>query len=1840
MSIQDRIERLLVQDDNNFRIESIISKAREQGISPAQASDDQIKIIIFKALGADPEIDENDNAALVMPPSFEKYIELSQRPLTIARAAYKAIREQQDKPDTTISKKKFKALVKNVEDAILTTSYRLVFLSDNEETRKQLLEIRNYLLRFIRPRVIELSIAENEKEKKYKNSKEFGTLYNKILKETFDISKKRAKAVVNAKTLAQINNPYFGFLVSYAVNERVNLEDPLLANLFAQFPTLDVSFKNAFSKLNPLERMQFILALNSRENIRNYVLENGVPKFFIGTILSNYYHRVRTENGFGCNALQDSLTSALEGVKLNFAAFNNVYADRDLTVSSITNYLRSLFSCPNTESIQNAIRAAVEEMYQGKEGEEALAAAEESQMQLLEQKVYSTQPYAILRSELDESVLDRLVNNWNVSAVADADVILSEAVSEDKEVKKFDLSPMMFLGGDVTKSALEQLRETFSNVTDRLSILELRKAIIAKVGDLKDKSTYPEVAEWLQDRFNDGRISKKVFDFFMYFIEIYEDLSVIPSSGRNFGVLRLQKIADLPKRAQEDVAKKVKTYAESIEADQNIAMLFKNARLAVLSRIQLALSRRPVDTRTILALIPELELDESVQRQLERDLAAPVPRIHNLYRLLANMGKVKRLRDPLNYEGINRSRRERLSESKNPVQKALESLPPVSPSLKLCMNWIMLKPWLNLPQSFKYYIQHPKNLLKTNLSQQEKAFYGKRINIPSQESKHFYSPSLTFWKAYCKSYFTKVNGKTTCNVKGLITSFVDEKKSFIMGIYDSAKPEDNRPLGQKDFEAECKWIAQSALEPVNRSVNWYNTKLEGKALERAVKMAQERTLAVLNALPILKSRNNAQDANAIVAEINTKDTTVLNFFKTLERFLFYIDNESPVSKYAHYFKNLYLVSSRNAIGTLVEKTDMQMFPEQLLLTAEKRNEFNRLAGIYIDEKAQNDSVELYRKMYPYDKTLKTVPSDAVLFDSTVRVLEPLFGKSLVNICENAAELKGSEPEIIYNDAKGLKCLSHQDVVEIMSGSYTKSLPSKISDEIKLMYNYEEGDFEIVQARIQQETEDFVNKNFDKVFIEINEQDVLTGGEPLSVEAVVVEGYPALKALVNKIGDISTLVRPQDIDLALGHAASHARKVYKFKLELIVKDFVNSSYDLKRQMTNEAKERVSKYSDQVQARADKAARMTILTPLFALVEKNLPVVLSVSEKEDLVDAVTVMLVLPESKVERADEDVCAKCSAPDADLRTFGCVFDSSSGKYNTICQNVCGSCLDDTVSSYSIPSKKVLQEVELIELVHSFLRDYTTYDYLADLLRENDVDFNQYVNSKANMWSEVIRRKWLFAEESLQNKRHILERILDFYDIPVSDPLSDSYETLMANPDFVKIYDRVVEKYYGPGIVEDKKVVPVEMKQAFVDGIQVSRGQALDFVDGVANVYAHKPAKFDLVRNLVAPFYAKFRILAPPSAQDFKEVRKIDNLLIFLQTLHDTIKGDVRVDPTRVLQYFVDQYIRKLNPVALERAIKTAKDLNISLEQMILTRVSEQQVKPAIETLEKYSQVALRGETPKEKFREIMRILNAPVKVGEYSVNVLLKRQRVNWDAVVANVNLAKLIIYRLAYAFIERVSFLSELAQKAKAEEAEQSDRPKRKTGRKLPGQKKAEAPKADMNWNDFDAMMGDFEQLGVEDIFEDEKPSIEAVEAQVVQDDVRDIDFDVFSKNVTKIVTRPELILMQRNINNKLATFDIPEINIIKGDYAAQEMAGLMNAIAVEEPEAIVAQPQSVVESELQQIGDEQEYQAIDLAEFGEDIPNYDDLISGIENADDQDDEEGEREYGEEQEENDDLL
>ena len=1868
--LRDRIEQLIADmsaaSGGEINIDDLISQARQAGID---ASDDEIKKFAFEAVGENPDIDEAAEKTLTVPPSYSDFRQESERSHQIARAAYKAIRNQ-----TAMTKKQARALTRAIQSAILSNGIRLTMYKDrdDQETRKQLYEIKEYLVTKILPN-LDFPIEDEEKDPKFKLNKERGEQWNAILKDLFTRKKDMAKSIKLAEIdKISANIPYFVALVSYVMNQRTPIEDPALSTLFLS----NKSFEKNLQFLSPLERIQFINQLNERFDLATFSRGEGkAPNFYVDSLLSNFVRQIKEKKG-GCDALNRTLDQALLDVRLNFAFFFD--EDKEQSVNKIVRHLKRLYSCQSAD-VETQVRLLVNEMYGPEDDEDSQRAnSEEIQNHLLEEYVFNLPEYELLRMKLTDEVFDELVR-MRFKGANELQSAFSFGQTEDEIAKKYELDPLMFLGEDIKPSALEELRNTFTKIPTRKEILTLRKMFLTKYGDLKDKSNYDEIKQTIQEQFDNRLITEQTYNFFNFFTDVYEDLSRIPASGRNYGVLRLNKVSDLPARVQENVAEKIRAYASYLQAEKDESKLLEKRRMDVMTKIQILLNQRVPNVSKILVLLADLELDPTVRAQIEKDLKGSTPIFNNIYRLIVSgLHRNRQVRDPLSYTGVKRSARVRMHAGKNIVQKTLESIPPVSPYLKLCMTWHTLKPWLKLPASFRYYIAHPTFTNKKNLSPAEQAYFGKRIVISNLNTNisfgnqlsvkpdyNVYAPSNSFWKNYCQKFFTEQNGKSMlgssprmCNVKGLVTSFVDEKKrDFILGVYDSKNPDNNRFLNEQDFVEECKWFESENVKPIVESAKWFNTPLVGDQKTAAFKIAIDLFINVLIKIPAFQSRAQADSKSIVLAIYNSipeNQRTVYAFFKEVERILYVINPESPVSKFANYAKTLLLETSHNALQTIVTKSNLQLFPEQLLLDAKSRAEFLRLSDIHIDEQAQRDAISLKKTLNPYDKNLKVIPTDTWTYDSTIKILTPLLGQSLHNACSNKSEING-EIELVYVEDNVLKCLSHIDINEILEDKSNKVIPQDVIEEIRLMYTYDQDDVDIIHTKIQRFTEDFVGKNFLAVLEEINEHDKLTNDE-IIVSGDVIESqadYPVLFELINGITSLVQDIKDADLDLALGHASTFVKKLYKGRLAATIDDFIYSSVgaSAKIQFIKDAKKRAQIYNNDVlQMRQDKNRRLEIISPLFAKIESLYNIPLTEQDKHNIVDSISVMFKLPESIITAGDmnrtraDDLCNVCTSNKYDVLTYACMKPDDS-KYVNGCMKLCNSCFTSTVDrKFDMPSKKALQEVEVRELIYDFLKDYTLYDDLADALRSKGIEFDPTVNSKADLWSEWLKRKWYMDEESITHgkRKHILERLLEYFQIPQQDNLYKSYEAMMKDDKFLKIYDEVVDRYYGTGIRErPADFITMEMKQPFVDGCPVSKYSALEFVNTVARTFVDRTQFFDLTRNLIVPYFSKFKDCPAPDAEQFKEVRNIDNLLRFLQQVNDLIvRYNVR-NVNELLDKTVELQVQTMKPEALEKLRKTSEMLNAKSKQfkpyteILKSRVIAQSITPVINTLDKYTDINVEGDSVMTKLNAIFTSIYKLGYVGfvEY---LGLKSE---WANIVDSVNRSKLIIYRLAYAFLERMKYLAEVSDRVKMEEAEVTVGGVKMTRQQAlereitmeERKKKKQAIKARVkqnkpqSWAEFSAEFERLEDSDDEAEFFEEERKKEMME-EVSKEAKEQVDFELLEGRVAKSLTRADLIVLQNNINIKLALYDIPDISIFYyPDYEALDksmVGGVAFPVSVKE---IIKEREAYVREKAAKVHEEKE------KEFEELLPSNTFVQDEIDNIEKDRSEDIEEEYKE---------
>jgi hypothetical protein len=787
-------------------------------------------------------------------------------------------------------------------------------------------------------------------------------------------------------------------------------------------------------------------------------------------------------------------------------------------------------------------------------------------------------------------------------------------------------------GSSEYRSDLLNISKAIKNSAYETEIYRIKKEIESndRIIDLDKKSDRKEAElKYINKQIEKGELSQVAGKALSTFVSYYDSVSKLPTSMYEKNrMFEYKRIEDLPEQFRPAAEKELRRRLAQMLTSHNTHL---TEQKDALTKIQIEVNSPKIDIITVADKINKLQASEEVKNKLLTKVQKEGK--INVFMTFKQLSNKMRM-NPLIYHGFNRSKRIRkTTEEMSELDKIKSAFPKSNHTISYCFTQLYLKPWLNLPNTFDYFITHPMDLEKEDMSEKERFLYGQKINRQIEGHDNLYRPTTIFWRVYCTDFMVYRNNKYTCNMDKIQSDLINpQSRQYVLGIYNTSTTDEFRVLTEEDYKKECDWFNNSDMGSLTTFDNISvidlnkNIKLSRFARDR-MKIQIKAVLALIyNAHDISLNSENRIELNSKKIENELYDNSTVegktifyNYIYNVLNFLYLINPASPLYPFTGFFQRLLLTSSKNNYSTLVKmsKNMSEVFPEIYLI--DNKQEFLEIVESKLREDTVNAIKNIRVTVEPGFK-FSTSSSSSMSINYNEKINNKLASfdhSKFKNLCVNYDQVK--DPFFITQVENQLICVGKDDYHAILRDDIgvTLTIPQEIIDRVKTLAKTDKSDELKRIFTMQYVADDFAASHFNVLNIlkELIDEDHISNKEDL--EELIDGSEEVQKAIKMVETELGSKLSDQETDLFVNHLMSQAHNYFIQSIKNYI-DTADFSDELKEKLVNEYKKRYNIYYDEKLMRNDRTERITILKDLINTLSNKYGDSVSDDVKEIIVD----------------------------------------------------------------------------------------------------------------------------------------------------------------------------------------------------------------------------------------------------------------------------------------------------------------------------------------------------------------------------------------------------------------------------------------------------------------------------------------------------------------------------------------------------------------------------------------------------------------------------------------------
>ncbi len=1265
------------------------------------------------------------------------------------------------------------------------------------------------------------------------------------------------------------NLKYVAFLSYYAISPLIAVEDPTLEDIYRLYPDLETQFKTSFANLTIKERYEFIKSIFNGRSFKqvNQLIEKGEP-------LNPSENGIERSIAVSLNNFKHSTPKVDDEIEYNLMYYvePNKEFSKDVMVANIVNELKR-----KTKSDDEDIKSKVEKAL-GVASDRTSILERVHTSQLSNIKDYIHKHYSSLTSQSDEEMRTIQVHYEEVRPP------LRFSEMEESE-GKLPLTNLLYSvsGSSEYRSDLLNIAKTIKNSTYETEIYNIKKEIEGndRITNLGKTDRKEAELKYINKQINKGELSQVAGKALTTFVDYYDSVSSLPSSiYEKNRMFEYKRIDDLPEQFRPAAEKELRRRLAQMLNKHNAHL---TEQKDALTKIQIELNAPKLDIISISDKINRLEASEEVKNKLLTKIQKEGKiNVFITFKQLSNKMRI----NPLIYHGFNRSKRLiKTTEEMSELDKIKAAFPKSNHTISYCFTQLYLKPWLNLPNTFDYFITHPMDLEKEDMTDRERFLYGQKINRTIEGHDNLYRPTTIFWRVYCTEFMIYRNNKYNCMKKMKSDLINPETRQYILGIYNTSTTDEFRVLTEEDYKKECDWFNNSDMGSLTTfdniaSINLNkNIKLARFARDRMKEQIKGVLALIYNAHDIsLKNENRLNlDAKKIENEIyeaatSQGKTIFYKYVYDVLNFLYLINPSSPLYPFTGFYQRLLLTSSKNNYATLIKmsKNMSEVFPEIYLI--DNKKEFLEIVESKLREDTINAVKNIRVTVEPGFK-FPTASSSNMSINYNEKINKKLASfdhSKFKNLCVNYDQVK--DPFFVTEIENQLICVGKEEFHAILRDDIgvTLTIPQEVIDRVKYLAKTDKSDDLKRIFTMQYVADDFASSHFNVLNIlkEVFDEDHITDKKDLKE---LIDGSEEIQKAIKMVEtELESKLSDKETELFINHLMSQG---YNYFIQSIKKyiDTTEFSDELKGKLINEYKRRYNIYYDEKLMKNDRTERISILKDLINTLSNKYGDSINDDLKEIIVDYFHTRHILPLVKdIKRDSHDhtirsgnpfytpqcsVCYKFANKDDAVKTY--LFKDGKKVLAEFCSTKCM----EKVSEKEFEIPKDVKEMTLHSLIDKLVNPISlTYEELIHRTKLIGMSLPEGISFIQAYVSWLSNSS--FADSIWLNIQHeTLDKIAKHYNIK-EDDVKYLWRDLIAKSDFYSLFHSKLEelatpysKYVATGLNQETYSPDCKYPKAQVENWLENAAQHLFPQDWIN----HSFNTFDFNVNVFNPFFQTFK---------------------------------------------------------------------------------------------------------------------------------------------------------------------------------------------------------------------------------------------------------------------------------------------------------------------------------------------------------------------------------------------
>jgi hypothetical protein len=1347
----------------------------------------------------------------------------------------------------------------------------------------------------------------------------------------------------------KVNLKYVALLSYYATSPLIAVEDPTLEDTYRLYPDLEASFRMNFANLSVKQRYEFIKSIFKGRSFKqiNELIEKGEPlnpsesgiERSIVVSLSNF--KQTTPN------VDDEID-----YNLMYYVEPNKEFSKDVMIANIVNEIKRKTKTNNSEDIKSKV-----EKFIGPAADKTSILEKVHTVQLSNIKDFIHKHYSALTSQSDEEMRTIQVHYEEVRPALRFTDMEEYEGKIPQEALLYSVS-----GSSEYRSDLLNIAKAMKNSAYETEIYNIKKEIESndRITDLKKSERKEAELKYINKQIEKGELSQVAGKALNTFVSYYDTVSSLPSSMYEKNrMFEYKRIEDLPEQFRPAAEKEIRRRLAQMLTSHNTHI---TEQRDALTKIQIEVNAPKIDIITVADKINKLETSEEVKNKLLTKVQKEGKiNIFTTFKQLSNKMRI----NPLIYYGFNRSKRvQKTTEEMSELDKIKAAFPKSNHTINYCFTQLYLKPWLNLPNTFDYFISHPNDLEKEDMTERERFLYGQKINRTIKGHDNLYRPTTIFWRVYCTEFMTYRNDKYNCNMDKIQSDLINpQTRQYVLGIYNTSTKDEFRVLTEEDYQKECDWFNNSDMGSLTTFDNIAsidlnkNIKVSRFARDRMKIQIKAVLSLIYNAHDISLKTENSLEINAKKLENAIHDGATVQgktiFYKYVYdvlNFLYLINPSSPLYPFTGFFQRLILTSSKNNYATLVKmsKNMSEVFPEIYLI--DNKQEFLQIVESKLREDTVNAIKNIRVTVEPGFKfSTSSTSSMSVNYNEKINNKLSSFDHSkFKNLCVNYDKVK--DPFFITEVENQLICVGKEEFHAILRDDMgvTITIPQEVIDRVKMLAKTDKSDELKRIFTMQYVADDFASRYFNilNILKDLFDEDHITTKKELQE---FIEGSEDIQKAIKMVEtELESKLSEQELEMYINHLMAQGYNYFIQSIKNYI-DTTDFSDELKEKLVNEYKKRYNIYYDEKLMRNDRAERIAILKDLINTLSNKYGDSISDDVKEIIADYFHTRHILPLVKdVKRDSHDhsvgvsnpfytpqcsVCSKFSNKNDAIKTY--LFKDGKKVLAEFCSTKCM----ERVSENEFEIPKDVKEMTLHGLIDKIINPISlTYEELIHRTKLIGMSLPEGISFLEAYVSWLSNPS--FADSIWLNYHHeTLDKIAKHYNVR-EDEVKYLWKGLVAKTEFYSLFHSKLEEIAKP---YSKYMFNIISQEIYTPECKYPKLQVENWISGIAQQLLpqdwinHSFNAFDFENSVFRPFFQTFR----GCSDIIKSVKERKNAKYNRQFVMDIVmyigNYNVREEDRNALRNKIEKNLEKMNIENKDNILEYSRNLLIDKLQIKTT---------------------------------------------------------------------------------------------------------------------------------------------------------------------------------------------------------------------------------------------------------------------------------------------------------------